>query len=89
VTSFFKDKLIKLDEFTPEEKLSIIDNTFCNLVTWLDGASLAQTLFTSVYFHDPGLIVDPYMKFFTVAMMKIVDFMRNKILTASVFEEVC
>lgn len=82
-----QDNLIKLDNFTQEEKLAIVDNTLCNLTTWLDGASLAQTLFTNIYFHEPELIEDSYMKYFTIAMLKIVDWMRGKILTAAVFEE--
>lgn len=57
-------------------------------MTWLDGASLAQTLFTNLYLHDPNLIQDAYMKYFSIAMLKIVDSMRNKILSAQVFEEV-
>jgi hypothetical protein len=80
--------LIKTDNLTSEEKLAIVDNTLCNLTTWLDGASLAQTLFTNLYFHDPNVLTDAYTKYFSIAMLKIVDSMRNKILTAAVFEEV-
>lgn len=28
----FKDKLIKIDDFTSEEKIAIVDNTLCNMV---------------------------------------------------------
>ena len=81
------DKLIKIDEITFEEKLAIVDNTLCNLTTWLDGASLAQTLFTNLYLHDPNFIQDNYIKCFSVAILKITNLMRNKIITAGVFEE--
>ena len=81
------EKLIKIDDFTMEEKLAIVDQTYCNLVTWLDGASLAQTLFTNLYLHDPNLVLDSYVKCFSFAILRITDFMRNKIMTASVFEE--
>lgn len=82
-----KDNLVKIDDFTLEEKMAIVDNTFCNLVTWLDGTSLAQTLFTNLYFHDPNQVKDAYIQYFSIAMLKIVDSMRSKILAASVFEE--
>lgn len=82
------DNLIKLDEFTYEEKIAIVDNTLCNLVTWLDGASLAQTLFTNLYLHDPAVIKDEYMKCFSIAILKITELMRNKILSACCYEEV-
>jgi hypothetical protein len=81
------DKLLKLDDFSFEERLAIIDNTLCNLITWLDGASLAQTLFTNLYLHDPNLVQDNYVKCFSIAILKITDLMRNKIIAAGVFEE--
>lgn len=83
-----KNKLLKTDDFTIEEKLAIVDITLRNLVTWLDGSSLAQTLFTNLYLHEPNILQDLYMKNFTIAILKIVDRMRNKISTSGTFEEV-
>ena len=60
----------------------------CLQITWLDGASLAQTLFTNLYLHDPNLVKDEYIKCFSVAILKITDWMRNKILVADCYEEV-
>ena len=76
-----------MDNFTQQEKVTIVDYTLCHLVTWLDGASLAQSLLINVYLHDPNLIKDSYMKHFSIAMLKIADSVRNKILNANVFEE--
>lgn len=83
-----KNKLLKTDDFTIEEKLAIVDITLRDLVTWLDGSSLAQTLFTNLYLHEPNILQDLYMKNFTIAILKIVDRMRNKISTSGTFEEV-
>lgn len=71
-----------------EEKLAIIDQTYCHLYTWLDGTSLAQTVFTNIYLHNTDLIEDKLMKWFSIGILKIVDSMRNKIMSACVFEEV-
>ena len=57
-------------------------------MTWLDGASLAQTVLTNQYLHDPNLIEDSFIKWFSIGMLKLVDLIRSKILGASVFEEV-
>lgn len=57
-------------------------------ITWLDGASLAQTVFTNLYLHDPNLVQDAYIKCFSLAMLKIVDWTRNKIMASGNFEEV-
>jgi hypothetical protein len=81
------DSLIKCDQFTLEEKMAIVDATLSNLITWLDGASLAQTLFTNLYLHDPSQIKDEYLRVFSVAILKITDSMRNKILAADCYEE--
>jgi hypothetical protein len=76
-----------VDDLTQQEKLTIVDYTLCHLVTWLDGASLAQSLLINVYLHDPSLIKDTYLKYFSIAILKIADGVRNKIINANVFEE--
>lgn len=82
-----ENNLVKVDNITFEDKIAIVDNTLSNLVTWLDGASLAQSLFSNLYLHDPSLIEDNYIKTFSIAILKITDWMRNKITSASVYEE--
>ena len=57
-------------------------------VTWLDGYSLAQTVFTNIYLHEPSLIEDRYLRAFSFAVLKIVDIIRERLVKAAVFEEV-
>lgn len=85
---FLKDNIVKVDNFTYQEKLSIVDNTLRHLVTWIDGASLAQTLFTNMFLHDPSLVKDQYVQVFSVAVLKLIDLIRSKILIAATYEEV-
>ncbi|WAR00409.1 NAA35-like protein [Mya arenaria] len=56
-------------------------------VTWLEGHSLAQTVFTNLYLHDPSLIEDRTMRAFSVCMLKIVDLIRDRINRSGVYEE--
>ena len=63
-------------------------NRFNLKVTWVDGASLAQSLFSNLYLHDPNLIEDNYIKTFSISILKLIDWTRNKIVSASVYEEV-
>jgi hypothetical protein len=68
-----------------------IHDMMCNIsfqVTWLEGHSLAQTVFTNLYLHEPSLIEDRMLKAFSISMLKIVDIIRDRINKASVFEEV-
>jgi len=70
---------VKICDFTMEERIGIIDETFACLATWLEGHSLAQTVFTNLYLHNPSLINDRPMKTFCFSMLKIVDFIKQLI----------
>ena len=62
--------------------------SFCVQVTWLEGHSLAQTVFTNLYMHDPYLVEDRALKAFCVCLLKMVDIVRDRVNRAAVFEEV-
>ncbi|XP_067665722.1 N-alpha-acetyltransferase 35, NatC auxiliary subunit-like [Haliotis asinina] len=78
---------IKIQDLTMPEQIGIMDSTLACLVTWLEGHSLAQTVFTNLYLHDPYLIEDRCLKAFSICSLKIVDNIREKINRANVFEE--
>lgn len=79
---------VKVADFTIEERLGIIDETYACMATWLEGHSLAQTVFTNLYLHNPGLINDRPMKTFCFAVLKIVDFIKQLVSNnASVIDE--
>uniref|UniRef100_A0A674A8K0 N-alpha-acetyltransferase 35, NatC auxiliary subunit n=1 Tax=Salmo trutta TaxID=8032 RepID=A0A674A8K0_SALTR len=69
------------------ELIGIMDTCFCCLITWLEGHSLAQTVFTCLYVHNPDLIEDPALKAFTLGILKVCDIAREKVNKAAVFEE--
>lgn len=60
---------------------------FSCLVSWLDGHSLAQTLFTCLYLHQPNQIEDKYLQSFSIAMLKLVNIIRKFVTGARVYEE--
>jgi hypothetical protein len=55
------------------ERIGIIDATYACLVTWLEGHSLAQTVFTNLYLHRPFNTHDFVIRGFSVAILKLVD----------------
>lgn len=59
------------------EQISIIDVTLACLVSWLEGHSLAQTVFTNLYFQKPYEIEDPSLKAFCICIYKIIDAIRD------------
>ncbi|XP_012260667.2 N-alpha-acetyltransferase 35, NatC auxiliary subunit [Athalia rosae] len=78
---------IKLDNLTQSEVIGIIDSTYSCIVSWLEGHSLAQTVFTNLYLHQPGQILDKPLRTFCYAIYKIIEIIRDCINKAMVFEE--
>jgi len=62
--------------------------TFLSQATWLEGHSLAQTVFINLYLHDPSQVNDRTLRTFCVCFLKLVDCIRDRINRAGVFEEV-
>lgn len=65
--------LLKLSDFTLEELIGIIDETFACLTTWIEGNSIEKTIFTNLYLHNPNAIEDNILKNFCIAALKITD----------------
>ncbi|XP_072050526.1 N-alpha-acetyltransferase 35, NatC auxiliary subunit-like isoform X2 [Amphiura filiformis] len=78
---------VKIKDLELPELIGIIDTTLACMTTWLEGHSLAQTVFTNLYTHNPDLIEDRCLRAFTVAILKIVDIIKDKVIRAGVFEE--
>uniref|UniRef100_A0A8C1ITB6 N-alpha-acetyltransferase 35, NatC auxiliary subunit n=1 Tax=Cyprinus carpio TaxID=7962 RepID=A0A8C1ITB6_CYPCA len=82
-----KDEAVRVKDLSIPELIGIMDTCFCCLITWLEGHSLAQTVFTCLYVHNPDLIQDPALKAFALGVLKICDIAREKVNKAAVFEE--
>ena len=78
---------LKVKDMSKEEMIGIMDDTMCCLMSWLDGHTLAQTLFTNLYLHDPDLIEDKCLKSFSLLILALTDVMRLFVMKAEVFEE--
>lgn len=79
---------LKIQDLMVEELIGNIDATLACLVTWLEGHSLAQTVFTNLYLHKPLLIEDRVLKAFSVCILKMIEVIRDFVNKANVFEEV-
>lgn len=83
----FKEGHLKSKDFSSEELIGIIDDSYSCLMSWLEGHSLAQTVFINLYLHDPCLIHDKTLRSFSICMLKMAGNIRDKILKAAVYEE--
>ena len=68
---------LKLDNLSYADQIGIIDSTLACLVTWLEGHSLAQTVFTNLYLHQPFEVPHPAMRAFSIAILKVVDIVKE------------
>lgn len=78
---------LKLDNLSQSEIIGIIDSTYSCIVSWLEGHSLAQTVFTNLYLHQPAQIIDKPLRTFCYAIYKIIEIIKDCINKAMVFEE--
>nr|CAB3264177.1 N-alpha-acetyltransferase 35, NatC auxiliary subunit-like [Phallusia mammillata] len=82
-----EEKNIKLNNLVPEELIVIMDTCQACILSWIEGQSLAQTVFTCLYLHDPYIIEDRCLKAFCIGVLKVCDMIKDKIYKANVFEE--
>ena len=61
------------------ELLGVFDDTLCCVVTWLEGHSLAQTVFTNLYLHRPFEVTHPATRALSVAVLKLVEVIKDVI----------
>ena len=67
--------------------IGIFDETIACLVTWLEGHSLAQTVFTNLYLHSPFEVTHPLLKAYSITVLKLVDVIKDFVAKGAVYEE--
>lgn len=78
---------LKLSAHSPPELIGIFDEMLACIATWLKGHTLAQTVFTSLYLLDTTLVEDPILHSMSVALIRIVEIVRDIIARAGVYAE--
>ena len=79
--------ILKYDNHSPQELVGIIDEVFACVATWLQGHTLAQTVFTSMYLLDVERIENIHLRAFAQGIIKTVEYMRACICLGRVFSE--
>ena len=79
--------ILKCNGHSCDELLGIMDEVLACVATWLNGHTLAQTVFTSMYLLDLPRIENVYLRAFGQAVIKTVDYMRSCICQGRVYAE--
>ena len=53
---------------------------------WIAGDTLAQTVFTCYYCHQPGVLKDRVLQSFVLSTLKICSLIKNVILNGEIIE---
>jgi len=59
------------------ELIGIFDGLFSCLISWLEGHSPAQTVFTCLYLHEPAEIKDKLLLSFCNGMLKLIGVIKK------------
>lgn len=78
---------MKLDGLSYAEFIGIADSLMSCFVTWLEGHSLAQTVYTCLYLHNINAILDQPLKSFCLGMNNLMRVVKDIIHAAAVYEE--
>lgn len=70
---------LKIDGLEPAELIGLFDSLFSCLVSWLEGHSLAQTIYTCLYMHGVETIVDKRLKAFCLGFVNLIDVIKDMI----------
>jgi hypothetical protein len=76
--------LVELQTFKDTDVVGIVDELVSLVTTWLDGNTLAQTVFTCIYLHDPSKIKHPLLRNFLLCISACVERMRKNLARAEV-----
>lgn len=79
--------VLKLSNLENSELIGIFDSLFSCLVSWLEGHSLDQILFTCLYLHSPNSIENKSLRTFCLAVRRIITLIKDFILECNVNEE--
>lgn len=71
---------MKLEGLTNSELIGIFDSLFSCVVSWLEGHSPVQTIFTCLYLHNTGAIKDKTLMGFCNGILKLTGVIKKFII---------
>lgn len=74
---FFQSGILKFEGLDLSEQIGIIDHVLSCLVSWIEGNSLAQTVFANLYLHKPFYIEERPLKAFCITAYKMVEIVKH------------
>ena len=81
------DNLVELETFRDEDVIGITDELVSLVATWLDGHTLAQTVFTCIYLHEISKVQHTLLRNVLISVLTCVELIRKNLFRAMVCVE--
>ncbi|OQV15495.1 N-alpha-acetyltransferase 35, NatC auxiliary subunit [Hypsibius exemplaris] len=78
---------LKMDNFLAVEYLAVMERSLANLILWIEGHCLAQTVFTMLYLHKPQQVPDELIRTYCWSLLALCEYVRQIMLDGYVVEE--
>ena len=78
---------VKIKGHSPRELIGIFDEMLSCYATWLNGHTLAQTVFTSLYLLDTEQVDNLFLRAFSITMVRTVEYTRELLAKGGVYVE--
>ena len=82
-----KEGFVQSDGHSNRVLIGIFDEILACMATWLEGHTLAQTVFTCLYVLDTSVAENVMLRAYTIAIVKVIEFMRKSIFQGWVYGE--
>lgn len=82
-----KNGYVRADGHSNRTLIGVFDEILACMATWLEGHTLAQTVFTCLYLLDTSIVENLFLRAFATATVKVVEFIRKSILQGWVYGE--
>jgi len=69
------------------ELVGIFDEILCHITSWLNGNTLAQTVYTCFYLLDPTKMEDLHLRAFSLCFSKMTQHIQRVIASSKVYAE--
>lgn len=76
-----------MNDLDSSELIGVFDSLIACLISWLEGHSTVQTIFTCLYLHKTSAIEDELLRSFCNGILKLTNVIKNFIVNAIVYEE--
>ena len=87
VNALIQSGKLKMSGHSIPKLVGIFDEILCHITSWLNGNTLAQTVYTCFYLLEPTKVEDLHLRAFSLCFSKMTQHLRRVIASSKVYAE--